>query len=152
MENKRNLPSDILSIIIDKAILPVERCLYYKSLKLRFIPKKINISSELEDKLNIICTRRVSQYKTKLELEFKYNGMTSTFLEYFSIPIENYKKIIVSFDSIDPVEKSIMGMSLKVCQNGPGMYDNATIRKIICNVNTGVITSDWMNDSDDDDC
>lgn len=137
---------DLQVKILQISELPIDTYLYYKKQFPSLLPKKMKLSSEFVDSLNTFFTKRVKHYKRKIELETSSNKQYSCYLDIMSKTLNQKRLIEIMVD----YDEDQVKMAIRVFRVKKETSEMWTIRKIVCNIQTGEPTNDWMADSDSD--
>jgi hypothetical protein len=143
------LPHDIQREVLNKADIPIDSFLYFHKI-IGLLPKKltdVHKPPELVASLNKLCQHRVQSFKLKKTLEKTTNF--SCCLVHISKDFDHNLSSEIMID-VDDRDNSEVKMAFRINMTDALKEEMWTLRKTIVNINTGNITCDFCDDSDDD--
>lgn len=144
-----NLPAHLQAVIIQRADVPIDTYLYYHK-TVGALPKKLVIDTKIRDMLEKLYYDRANMWKNKKNIEKQTNEMSTGPLAWFIKYLDKERSIeIMVGENLPKIKMSFRAR--KTTYDDPEWPELWTIRKTICDMQTGYETSDWMADSDSDD-
>lgn len=144
------LPPEIQAEIIRCADIPIDTFLHYAN-AVGAVPKKLLIPEEQRELIGSVYVERQKRYANKKKLEAETNGYYSDFLVYFNKIFDRENRIQILIDEDRNTKQIKLAFrAMKTTYEDEESPEMFTIRKTVCDVQTGEPTEDWMGDSDED--
>ena len=146
-----DLPPLIQALIVQKAELPIDTFLHYRR-AFGVVPKKLRINPRIREILDKLYAKRSSYWAGKKKLEGESNRQLSCPLAWHVANFDREKSIEIMIDEdwkTNTVKFAFRAR--KTTYEDKQWPELWTVRKIVCDLQSGEQTDDWTGDSDDDD-
>ena len=145
------LPQDVQALIIQRSDVPIDTFLHYRK-AVGALPKKLAVPEDTRRLLDGLYGARARAWGRKKELEGRSNGAVSPPLAWHTKDLDRERsvEIMIGEDYATKVVKFAF-RARKTTYEDEEWPELWTVRKTICELQTGKDTEDWMGDSDDDD-
>jgi hypothetical protein len=139
-----DLPDGVQALIINMSDVPIDTFLHYRK-AVGAVPKKLAVSHETCKLLDNFYEKRVAALEMNKKLEKESNGSTTAQLSWFTKDFDRQRSIEIMIG--EDYNTKVVKFAFRARETSyedeqwPELW---TVRKTICELQTGKETDDWM--------